>query len=239
MPMTTPNLNKILFLDIETVSQAKDYQALSPHWQSLWAEKTHYQRKEQSAEEFYPQRAAIMAEFGKVVCVSCGFFTPNASGLTLKIKSFWGKNESEILQNFAQLLNHKAKGFLLCAHNGKEFDFAYLSRRMLINGIALPAQLNTSGAKPWEVPHLDTLEMWKFGDRKNFTSLKLLAAVMNLPTPKDDIDGSQVGHVFWQDDDLERIANYCEKDVATLAQVYLKMTAHPMAAEVTLVNQHD
>jgi DNA polymerase elongation subunit (family B) len=222
--MSQAPLSNILFLDIETVSQHASFEELPAHWQQLWDEKTRYQRQEVEAAEYYPQRAAILAEFGQVVCISCGFFTESAAGLTLRVKSFYGKNEKELLQNFAHLLSQNCPGFLLCAHNGKEFDFPYLSRRMLVHGIALPPQLNTSGAKPWEVPHLDTLELWKFGDRKNFTSLKLLAALFDIPTPKDDIDGSQVGRVFWEEDDLPRIKTYCEKDTVTLAKVYLKMT---------------
>ncbi len=232
------NLSKILFLDIETVSQQEHFADLPENWQHLWDEKTRYQRQELSAEEFYPQRAAILAEFGRVVCISCGFFTQEPSGLTLRVKSFCGHQEHELLQAFASLLQDHAQGYSLCAHNGKEFDFPYLSRRMLINGLALPPQLDTSGAKPWEVPHLDTLEMWKFGDRKNFTSLKLLAAAFGLPTPKDDIDGSQVGAVYWQEKDLERISRYCEKDTVTLARVFLKLTGFTNFDDFKVVSSH-
>jgi uncharacterized protein YprB with RNaseH-like and TPR domain len=234
--MQDVNLYKILFLDIETVSQERTFEELPLHWQHLWDEKTRYQRQDEEAAEYYPQRAAILAEFGQVVCVSCGFFTRGTSGLTLRLKSFFGKDEKALLQDFAQLLTKNCRDFLLCAHNGKEFDFPYLSRRMLVHQIELPPQLNTSGAKPWQVPHLDTLELWKFGDRKNFTSLKLLAAVFGIPTPKDDIDGSQVGHVFWQDDDLPRITTYCEKDTITLAKVYLNIAGHQGKDDFEIVN---
>ena len=233
--MPQENLYKILFLDIETVSQQKTFDELPEMWQQLWDEKTRYQRQEIEAAEYYPQRAAILAEFGQVVCISCGFFTQGSSGLTLRLKSFYGKNEKELLQHFAQLLTQNCADFLLCAHNGKEFDFPYLSRRMLVHEIDLPNQLNTGGAKPWQVPHLDTLELWKFGDRKNFTSLKLLAAVFGIPTPKDDIDGSQVGTVFWDDDDVPRIKTYCEKDTITLAKVYLKITGLNVPTEFEIV----
>lgn len=222
--MTNFNLSKILFLDIETASQFSNFSEMDEGWQNLWEEKTRFQRKEDTAEEFYPKRAGILAEFGKVICISCGFFSLNDGKPVLRIKSFYGKDEKQILQGFADLLIHHAHDYTLCAHNGKEFDFPYLSRRMLINGIALPEQLDTSQAKPWEVPHIDTLEMWKFGDRKNFTSLKLLAALFGVETSKDDIDGSMVGEVFWKDDDLPRIKTYCEKDVVCLAQVFLKIS---------------
>lgn len=216
-------IQQILFLDIETVSAEADFEGLSPEWQGLWADKTRFQRQEESPEEFYPKRAAILAEFGKVVCVSCGFFTIQNGHWEFRVKSFADPEEVVLLQDFAQLLE-RLPNFRLCAHNGKEFDFPYLSRRMISQGVKLPGQLNTAGKKPWEVPHLDTMELWKFGDYKNFSSLKLLAALFGIPTPKDDIDGSMVGSVFWKEGDLDRIRVYCEKDVLTLAKVFLKIT---------------
>lgn len=222
--MTNFNLSQILFLDIETASQFPEFQQMDEHWQNLWEEKTRFQRKEDSAEEFYPKRAGILAEFGKVICISCGFFTYHQDKPVLRIKSFGHSSEKQLLNSFAELLINHAPGYTLCAHNGKEFDFPYLSRRMLVNGITLPEQLDTSQAKPWEVPHIDTLEMWKFGDRKNFTSLKLLAALFGVETSKDDIDGSIVGEVYWQENDLPRIQAYCEKDVVCLARVFLKIS---------------
>lgn len=223
--MATYNLSKILFLDIETVSEQAHFSELDAYWQQLWEEKTQYQRAEGiTAEEFYPRRAGILAEFGKVVCVSCGFFTQYDDQWQFRIKSFCHNDEKQLLADVSKLLDDHFKGFSLCAHNGKEFDFPYLGRRMLINQIKLPEVLDISGLKPWEVLHLDTLELWKFGDRKNYTSLKLLAAVFNIPTPKDDIDGSMVGTVYWQDKDLARIETYCEKDVVTLTRVFLHIT---------------
>jgi len=217
------NLEKILFLDIETVSAEPDFEALAEDWQNLWSEKTRFQRAEdESPADFYPKRAGILAEFGQIVCISCGFFTSIGGPLEFRVKSFSSPEESEILQDFADLMGRMPQ-YILCAHNGKEFDFPYISRRMLINGIPLPGQFNNAGKKPWEVPHLDTLELWKFGDYKNYTSLKLLAAIFGIPTPKDDIDGSMVGDVYWKENDLDRIQVYCEKDVLTLAKVFLKI----------------
>lgn len=225
MPLYKTDPFKILFLDIETASQHSDFEALSPEWQMLWTDKTRYQRPEdKSPAEYYPQRAAVMAEFGKVICISCGYLLPTGEGRSLRVKSFYGDDEKEILASFAEMLNgHFARNFLLCAHNGKEFDFPFLARRMVVHGIPLPPSLNISGLKPWEVPHLDTMEMWKFGDWKSYTSVKLLAALFGIPTPKDDIDGSMVGDVYWKEHDLPRIATYCQKDTITVARIFLRM----------------
>jgi uncharacterized protein YprB with RNaseH-like and TPR domain len=214
-------LEKILFLDIETVPMSASYKELPEKFIPLWDKKAGYLKKEEGdTPESLFQRAGIYSEFGKVVCISFGMF---AAG-SFRIKSLYGDDEKLLLHDFAELLESKfsSSDFLLCAHNGKEFDFPYLSRRMLINGISLPEILDLAGKKPWEVAHLDTMELWKFGDFKNYTSLETLAAVFNIPTPKDDIDGSQVGKVYWEDKDLERIVNYCQKDVLTIAQLFLK-----------------
>lgn len=227
MPLYTQDPRKILFLDIETVSAVHKFDELSPEWQNLWNLKTAYRDEEVSASDFYEKRAAVMAEFGKVICISCGYIVQEEGRSILRVKSFSSDNEKEVLEAFAKLLNHHSlSSHLLCAHNGKEFDFPYMSRRMLVNGIKLPSQLNTSGAKPWEIPHIDTMEMWKFGDYKNYTGLKLLTQLFGIPSPKDDIDGSQVGNVYWLENDLERITKYCEKDVVALTQLFLKIEGH-------------
>lgn len=196
----------------------------------LWDKKAAYLKKEEedSPASLFP-RAGIYAEFGKVVCISFGMLIDG----NFRIKSFFGDDEKALLTDFANLLESKfsSKEFLLCAHNGKEFDFPYLSRRMLINGMSLPEILDLAGKKPWEVPHLDTMELWKFGDFKNYTSLELLTAVFDIPTPKDDIDGSQVGEVYWQEKDLERIVKYCQKDVLSIAQLFLRYQNKPLLTE--------
>ncbi len=237
MPLYQTDSNRILFLDIETVRQKSKYQDLSPSWQELWDGKSKYQRgADESPSDFYVKRAAIMAEFGKVVCVSCGFFTEKEGKRSFRIKSFYGHDEKQLLQDFADLLYHHFDStYLLCAHNGKEFDFPYLSRRMVVHGIKLPSLLNTSGLKPWEVKHLDTMEMWKFGDYKHFSSVKLLAALFDIPTPKDDIDGSKVGAVYWEENDLQRIAEYCQKDTVTVARIFLKMEGLPSLTDDEIV----
>ncbi|MBB1150577.1 3'-5' exonuclease [Myroides sp. NP-2] len=218
------NLAHILFLDIETVPQERAFSMLDPAVQELYEEKTRYQRKgEIPAEEFYAQ-AGIWAEFGRIVCLSVGYFTYKMGDRQFRTTSFVGE-EVEILQAFANLLNahfNRAE-HLLCGHNAKEFDFPYIARRMIIHGLKVPAKLNLMGKKPWEVPHLDTMEMWKFGDYKHYTSLKLLAHILQIPSPKDDIHGADVARVYYEDQDLDRIMRYCEKDVITVAQIVLRL----------------
>lgn len=224
MPLYKTDPFKILFLDIETVSQVADFNNLDEEWRALWDGKTQYQRQDETPEEYYPKRAAVMAEFGKVVCISCGYLKEIDGHRTFRVHSFYGDDEKKLLADFAEMLRkYFDRDYLLCAHNGREFDFPYLSRRMIVQGVHLPNCLNTSGLKPWEVPHLDTMEMWKFGDWKSYTSIKLLSALLNIPTPKDDIDGSMVGDVYWKEKNLERIVTYCQKDAVTVARVFLKM----------------
>lgn len=220
-------LNNILFLDIETVSQFAAYEQLPEEWKELWALKGAYllRNKEDETIESVYNRAAIYAEFGKIVCISCGIVQGNSDTKRLTLKSFYSHDEKELLLQFCEMLKRWAtdSNKYLCAHNGKEFDFPFLCRRMIINNIRIPSILNTSGKKPWEVAHLDTMDLWKFGDYKNYTSLNLLAHTLGIPTPKDDIDGKMVGDVYWRENNLERIVTYCQKDVVTITQVYLRM----------------
>jgi DNA polymerase elongation subunit (family B) len=230
-------LSNILFLDIETVPEVSQFSELSEKKQEMFAKKTEYQRKEEfTPEEFY-ERAGIWAEFGKIVCISVGFFDPFSQDKTLRIKSFYGKEESRILTDFKTLLEKYfyQPQHLLCAHNGKEFDFPYIARRMIINRIPLPEKLNLFGKKPWEVAHLDTLELWKFGDFKHYTSLNLLTEILGIASPKEDIDGSQVAQVYYEEDDLERIARYCENDTLAVAQVYLRLMGFEILNEDQVV----
>ncbi|SHG78203.1 3'-5' exonuclease [Flagellimonas flava] len=229
------NLEHILFLDIETVPQEPDFSKLNEVGQELWGQKTQYQRKDEiSAEDFY-QRAGIWAEFGKIICISVGYFTFKGETRNFRVTSFHG-DEVHLLKQFKQLLKehfNQAK-HLLCAHNGKEFDFPYIARRMVIHGINLPYKLDLFGKKPWEVPHLDTMELWKFGDYKHFTSLKLMAHVLGVPSPKEDMDGSMVREVYYKDNDLDRIVSYCELDVITTAQVFLKLRNEELLADAEI-----
>ena len=218
------NLEHILFLDIETVPETEHFNELSHTKKELWELKTKYQRKEEfSAEEFY-DRAGIWAEFGKIVCISVGFFKNQGETRQFRTTSYYG-DEVTVLKEFKILLetHYSDNRYLLCAHNGKEFDFPYIARRMIIHNISLPNKLNLFGKKPWDVPHLDTLELWKFGDYKTFTSLKLLTNVLGIPSPKDDIDGSEVRDVFYNEKDIDRIITYCEKDTIAVAQIFLRL----------------
>ena len=227
-------IKNVLFLDIETVPCTQKFEDLDITFQNLWAEKTAWQRKEKhTAAEFYKKKSALMAEFSKIICISVGYLFTEKNENHFRIKSFCGDNEKQIITDFNELLNTQfnKKQHQLCAHNGKEFDFPFISRRTLINGLKLPTLLDNGGKKPWEVNHLDTMELWKFGDYKHYTSIKLLAALFDIPTPKDDIDGSQVADVYWINKDLERIKKYCQKDTLTVAQILLKYKGEELISE--------
>ena len=230
------NLEHLVFLDIETVPEHEDFKALDETAKELWAQKTAYRRKEDETPEAFYENAGIWAEFGRIICISVGFFHLKGAERQFRVTSFSG-TEEELLNAFKQLLNShfQAAKFLLCAHNGKEFDFPYIARRMIINGISLPGKLDLFGKKPWEVPHLDTMELWKFGDFKHYTSLKLMAHVLGIPSPKEDIDGSMVRQVYYEDKDLERIIKYCEQDVITVAQIILRLRNEGLLTEEEIV----
>lgn len=231
------NLNNILFLDIETVPETANFSELDSDMQALYEQKTQYQRKDDfSAEEFY-DRAGIWAEFGKIVCISVGFFVIKGDARNFRVTSFFGE-EPKLLKDFNNLLNNHFNGpqHLLCGHNAKEFDIPFLARRMIINGIAIPDKLNLFGKKPWEIAHLDTLELWKFGDYKHFTSLKLMCKVLGIPSPKGDIDGSQVGHVFYVEKDIDRIVTYCEKDTIAVAQIFLRLRREELLIDDEIIH---
>jgi 3'-5' exonuclease len=228
VPMASTYLfQNILFLDIETVPQYPALSDVPEDWQKLWQTKSDGLTKYHEgadASSLYP-RAGIYAEFGKIICISCGVLQGTGEQKKILLKSFYGDDEKILLYEFCEMLKKWAadSNKFLCAHNGKEFDFPYICRRLIINSIPIPAVLNMSGKKPWEVQHLDTLELWKFGDYKSFTSLNLLAHTLGIQTPKDDIDGSMVWKVYWEEKNIERIVTYCQKDVITVAQIYLRM----------------
>ncbi|MFM2265658.1 MAG: hypothetical protein RLZ77_1078 [Bacteroidota bacterium] len=225
-------LDHILFLDIETVPEHEHYHALDAELQDLWETKTLYQRKDEIDPETFYERAGIWAEFGKIVCISVGYFTLKGDIRNFRVTSFFGE-EKKILLDFANLLNNHfgQAQHLLCGHNAKEFDIPFIARRMIIHQVALPAKLNLFGKKPWEIPHLDTLEMWKFGDYKHFTSLKLLTKILGIPSSKGDIDGSQVAQVYYVEKDIDRIVTYCEKDTIAVAQLFLRFRREDLLIE--------
>lgn len=219
-------LDKVLFLDIETAPQVYQFNSLDEKSKELFEAKTRFMQKEDKQfEQLYDERASIYAEFGKIVCISVGIVSETRTGKQMRLKSFYHDDEETLLKQFKALLDdrYNTPFHILCGHNAKEFDFPYICRRMLINGISLPAVLDIAGKKPWEISHLDTMELWKFGDYKAYTSLSLLCHVFQIPTPKDDISGADVARVYYEDKDLERIKVYCEKDVVALIQLFLRM----------------
>ena len=228
------SLEKVLFLDIETVPQTYQFPDLEEDAKHLFELKTRFQQNEdKSFEQLYNEKASILSEFGKIVCISVGFVRETTTGKQLRMKSFYHDDEETLLNQFKKLLDehYNTPYHILCGHNAKEFDFPYICRRMLINGIKLPATLDIAGKKPWEISHLDTMELWKFGDYKAYTSLALLCHVFKIPTPKDDISGADVARVYYEENDLERIKVYCEKDVVALVQLFLRMKGDALIDE--------
>ncbi len=221
----------ILFIDIETVPQHPDYKDMNENMQLLWDKKADYFLKDEERPADIYQRAGIYAEFGKIVCISAGIIHYVKGEMHFKVKSFADDDEKQLLMEFSDMLENfmgKSPDHNVCGHNAKEFDFPYIARRMLINGLKLPHSLNIAGKKPWEVKFIDTLDLWKFGDYKHYTSLNLLTTIFDIPSPKDDIDGSQVADVYYKENDLERIAIYCEKDVFATAQLLLRFLGKPL-----------
>jgi DNA polymerase elongation subunit (family B) len=233
-----PELRDILFIDIETVAATDDYTKLDERLKTQWARKANFFKRDRdiSDEDLYHERAGIYAEFGKIICIAVGKYLDHESGeLGLKTKVYSGHDEKALLTEFKSMLEKTDSATLrFCAHNGKEFDYPYLCRRMLINGMPLPSALNLSGRKPWDVQHLDTLELWKFGDYKHYTSLDLLSAVFEIPSSKNGIDGSQVNYVYHQEKDLLKICEYCRGDVIVLAQLFLKLRGYPLINEACI-----
>ncbi len=235
------SISNILFLDIETAPISNKFEMLDKNMQELWKKKSRYwigkgeEGQEDIYERIFEEKAGIYAEFAKVICISVGFINDREGIRKIRLNSYFDHDEKKVLSDFSLLLKNyfnNPNKHKLCGHNIKEFDIPFLSRRMIINGLPLPKMLDIAGKKPWETKHLcDTLEMWKFGDYKNYTSLNLLATVLGIKSPKDDIDGSMVGKVYWEDKDLERIKIYCEKDVLTVARIYLKMQNLPDLTE--------
>lgn len=230
--LDTISLENLLILDIETVPGNSDFQTLSPLYQELWLEKfTKIAPDSDDASEGYQNRSGIYAEFGKIICISAGYFINKAGRQSFRIKSFAGDEEAGLITDFFEAVKQfgsRIKALTFCGHNIREFDIPYICRRAIINNIPLPQQLQFHGKKPWEIMLLDTMHLWRFGDYKNYTSLKLMAGILNIPTPKDDIDGSMVGKVYWAGNGLDRIVTYCQKDVLTVAQLIMRFKQLPL-----------
>ena len=233
--MQNISVENLFLIDIETASCSEHYELLTEEWKELWTEKIYKTLPDNTTpQEYYSKRAGIMAEFAKVVCISIGYLKNENGNMQLRMKSFYSENEKEILEKFIetvcqlQAANNK---WCFTGHNIKEFDIPFLCRRILVNNISIPDCFNFQAMKPWDVPVLDTLHLWRFGDYKHYTSLKLLAATLGVPSPKDDIDGSMVSEVYWKEKDLKRIAVYCQKDVATVANIVLRFKNLPLLKE--------
>ncbi|MEO7766844.1 MAG: ribonuclease H-like domain-containing protein [Ferruginibacter sp.] len=228
-------LENFLIIDIETVSEKNNFESLDLEWQHLWEEKVIRSLPENMMPgEYYPHRAGVMAEFAKVVCISIGYFKKERDHYQFRVKSLFGYNEKEVLQQFLTTINQLEavhNRWCFTGHNIKEFDIPFLCRRLLINALAIPPYLDFQNMKPWETNMVDTFQYWRFGDYKNYTSLKLLATALNVPSPKDDIDGSMVGDVYWKENDVQRIASYCQKDVVTVANIILRFKNMPLLKE--------
>ncbi|MBK6952573.1 MAG: 3'-5' exonuclease [Crocinitomicaceae bacterium] len=233
MQLQKINLEKILFLDIETVPEVYRFSELDSATAALFDSKTKFQQKDGlSAADVY-DKAGIYAEFGKIICISCGIVHDKPHGKEIRLKSIANDDERQLLLDFAKLLNqhYNMPHHILCGHNAKEFDFPFIARRMLLHGIDLPSALDIAGKKPWEIAHLDTMELWKFGDYKHYSSLSLLCHIFRIPTPKDDITGADVARVYYEDKDLQRIVKYCQKDVVALIQLFLRFRNESLVEE--------
>lgn len=237
--MQNIRLENLLLIDIETVSESATFEALPEEWKMLWQEKVQRSLPEDvTAAEFYPQRAGVMAEFAKVVCISIGYFKREGSLYILRVKSFYGDDEKKLLQDFLATLQQMEANntkWSFTGHNIKEFDIPFICRRLMINNLSIPAFLDFQNMKPWETNMVDTFQYWRFGDYKNFTSLKLLAAALKVPSSKDDIDGSMVGDVYWKENQLQRIVTYCQKDVVTTGNIVLRFKNLPLLTDEQVV----
>ena len=225
-------IENLLLIDIETVPQQPVFENLNEEWKELWTEKVQRSLPENvSAAEFYPLRAGVMAEFAKVICISIGYFKREGNAQNLRLKSFYGDDEKVLLKDFIETLKQieaSNNKWCFCGHNIKEFDIPFICRRLLVNGLVIPPFLDFQNMKPWETNIVDTFQYWRFGDYKQYTSLKLLAASLGVPSPKDDIDGSMVAEVYWVERNLERIVTYCQKDVITTGNIILRFKNLPL-----------
>jgi len=237
--MQNIRLENLLLIDIETVSESATFETLPEEWKMLWQEKVQRSLPEDvTAAEFYPQRAGVMAEFAKVVCISIGYFKKEGSSFSLRVKSFYGDDEKKLLQDFLAMLQQLEANnnkWSFTGHNIKEFDIPFICRRLIINNLTIPPFLDFQNMKPWETNMVDTFQYWRFGDYKNFTSLKLLAAALKVPSSKDDIDGSMVGDVYWKEKQLQRIVTYCQKDVVTTGNIVLRFKNLPLLTDEQVV----
>ena len=238
-------LTGILFIDIETVPIEQDYIHLTESLQKEWIRKTKILKnvsdENPDPAALFNDRAGVFSEFAKVVCIGIGSLYEDGGMWKMRLKSLVNDDEKILLNDLCNVITRFSaahKDFRFCGHNIKEFDIPFLCRRMIINAMSIPNCMQVQGKKPWEVNHIDTMDMWRFGDYKNFTSLSLLAAVLGIPSPKSDLDGSMVGTTYWDEKDLARIGRYCLQDVYTSAKVYLRLAGiHNIDPQPIFVNE--
>ena len=230
---TLDQLKNIVFFDIETAGSHESLDALqedNPLLATLWSKRCEYLRekfeenKDLTDEELYLNKAALHPEFNRIVCASFGRIAGDVDSTSMIIKSYSGDDESEILDGIDKVLT-KFNKMNLCGHNIKRFDIPVMGKRFLINGKKLPKSLMIYDSKPWELPFIDTSDIWSFGAwQEGFASLELIAASLKVPSPKDDIRGEDVHSVFWESSEHSRIAEYCAKDVKVLGDIMLKIS---------------
>lgn len=244
--MQTLALNQLLIIDIETVSQYPGFECMDDSWKQLWQEKVmKILPAGVSAAEFYLQRAGVMAEFAKIICISVGWLKQDESGVDMFLRSFFGNDEHELLSKFIVAMNERNEGlndWCFVGHNIKEFDIPFICRRLLVHGLPIPNYLDFQNKKPWETNLIDTFQYWRFGDYKNYTSLKLLSAVLQVPSSKEDIDGSMVGALYWASDPVEqqnnvhRIVAYCQQDVVATGNILLRFKGMSLLNQQQIFN---
>jgi len=233
---TQDELTGMLFFDLETASEHKNLEELreaKPKMADLWAKRSDYLRSrwpEDNADktdaELYDDKAALVPEFNRIVCVSFGRLTWEGLAPSMVIKSYYGSDEISILDGIENVASKFTK-YKMTGHNIKRFDIPVMCKRLLINGYKLPPYLQVHNKKPWEMPFVDTSDAWSFGAwQEGFASLELIMTSLGLDSPKDDIRGEEVSGVFWENQEYTRIAKYCEKDVYSLAQALLKMSGY-------------
>lgn len=215
-------IQDVLFLDIETVPLYAEYDELEGMEKYLWDRTARYINTEEETDSETYAQAGVYAEFGRIVCICVGNIGIDNECEFLKLRCFYNDDERNLLLEFKSFLQKLNTATILCAHNGKAFDFPFICRRMLINGIELPEIFVNSENKSSELQHLDTLEFWKFGDYQHFTSLEHLAHLFKLESSKKDIDRGSVQKVYYSQNDPQKIVDYCFNDVVTIAQLLLR-----------------
>ena len=226
-------INKILFIDIETVGVEPDWETLIKNQEPLsfqfrnyfdWFQKRFPEDADKPIEQMFVNRAALVPEFARIACVSVAFVTDKGE---TKMQSFTDSDEKKLLVDVQKLLKKVSElGFYLCGHNVKGFDIPMLAKRMIINGILPPKILPGHDTKPWEIKAFDTKEFWQFNNYQTIASLELMCVVLGVESSKTmEVTGNKVHEAFWVKKDYEGIKKYCEKDVSVLIDVIHKLVS--------------